>query len=548
MKKITLLVLSLMAFAITANAQVNWGALNADQKNYGGLVQDTLERGNQWWEWETGNGGYFKDNFYKFPVMKAVWNFNSSRDNTSLTGADAEHLGSLQKATTQNRGLRVDGYDGDRKVGIAANGQVGKLDNYGGAGNPVIFSNVDDLRSFLGSPLLLAGETYGPNADGNGVDSLAAVVLALDKVGGPNSNRALAAYPGKYKKTAIRFVLNAANDSLKEDLTFKLIPLAPGNSGESTNYKVVVSFIPNPLPDGVTIPHSNGDFVDSIGYGSNGVSVKNGVRRWESPVLITATATSTIADAVTVSLQQITGLSLADFGRKRITLAVVGESTGSVTAGKYDPFVGIDDITLVDNINAFNPYNPANGRPWANQYPYGVASVSLPETTALAIDGTEELTPVLTSTFPTAETILPSTTPYADLAIHADSIANKTVSWESSEPAVATVVDGLVTGLANGVSNITVTTEDGGKTAVCVVTVGTGVTAIPSVDVSTTQVIGQTGQIKIVGAQSVVTVYNITGQKVATIAPAQGNQTILLPAGVYLVAEQNKRAVKVIVK
>ncbi|GHT58089.1 hypothetical protein AGMMS50239_01900 [Bacteroidia bacterium] len=545
MKKVTFLVLSLVAFALTANAQVNWGSLNADQKAIGGLVQDTLDHGQHWYEWETGNGGYFKDNFYKFPIMKAVWNFNSSRDNTSLTGADAEHLGSLQKATTQNRGLRVDGYDGNRKVGIAANGQVGKLDNYGGAGNPVIFSNVDDLRSFLSSPLLLAGETYGPNADGNGVDSLAAVVLALDKIGGPNSNRALAAYPGKYKKTAIRFVPNLASDSLKADITFSLIPLAPGNSGNTTNYKVVVSFIPNPLPDGVTIPHSNGDFVDSIGYGSDGVSVKNGVRRWEFP-MISATANSTLADSVTFSLLQKTGLLLTDFSRKRLTIAVVGESTGDIVAGKYDPIVGIDNITLVDNINAYNPYNPANSRPWVNGYPYGVASVSLPETSTIAIDGTEQLTATLTSTFPTAETILPSTMSYADLAIHADSIANKNVSWESSKPAVASVVDGLVTGLTNGVANITVTTEDGGKTAVTVVTVGTGGAGIPDVANSTTKVIGQKGQIKISEAQAPVAVYSITGQKVAIVV--QRDQVVPVPAGVYLVAEQGQPTVKVLVQ
>ena len=49
--------------------------------------------------------------------------------------------------------------------------------------------------------------------------------------------------------------------------------------------------------------------------------------------------------------------------------------------------------------------------------------------------------------------------------------ANKAVTWASSNPAVATVENGVVTAVANGVATITVTTVDGGKTAACAVTV-----------------------------------------------------------------------------
>lgn len=48
---------------------------------------------------------------------------------------------------------------------------------------------------------------------------------------------------------------------------------------------------------------------------------------------------------------------------------------------------------------------------------------------------------------------------------------NKNVTWESSNTAVATVADGVVTPVAAGTATITVRTVDGGHTATCTVTV-----------------------------------------------------------------------------
>lgn len=51
--------------------------------------------------------------------------------------------------------------------------------------------------------------------------------------------------------------------------------------------------------------------------------------------------------------------------------------------------------------------------------------------------------------------------------------ANKNVTWSSSDPSVATVSNGVVTGVATGNAKITVTTEKGSHTASCMVTVTT---------------------------------------------------------------------------
>ena len=48
---------------------------------------------------------------------------------------------------------------------------------------------------------------------------------------------------------------------------------------------------------------------------------------------------------------------------------------------------------------------------------------------------------------------------------------NKNVTWASDDETIATVEDGVVTGVAEGTANITVTTEDGSFTASCAVTV-----------------------------------------------------------------------------
>jgi len=56
-------------------------------------------------------------------------------------------------------------------------------------------------------------------------------------------------------------------------------------------------------------------------------------------------------------------------------------------------------------------------------------------------------------------------------AVEPEEAANQTVIWSSSDELVATVVDGMVTPLAPGISEITATTIDGEYTAICEVVV-----------------------------------------------------------------------------
>lgn len=79
-----------------------------------------------------------------------------------------------------------------------------------------------------------------------------------------------------------------------------------------------------------------------------------------------------------------------------------------------------------------------------------VTGVTIDKSTAtISVNGTETLT----------ATIAPS------------NATNKAVTWSSDAEGVATVENGVVTGVSAGSANITVTTADGGFTATCAVTV-----------------------------------------------------------------------------
>ena len=66
--------------------------------------------------------------------------------------------------------------------------------------------------------------------------------------------------------------------------------------------------------------------------------------------------------------------------------------------------------------------------------------------------------------------------------------ANKKVTWKSDKPTIAAVdANGKVTGVAAGEATITVTTEDGGKTATCKVTVSETSVAVTGVTLNKTE-------------------------------------------------------------
>ncbi|MBC3803866.1 hypothetical protein GH808_05375 [Acetobacterium fimetarium] len=66
--------------------------------------------------------------------------------------------------------------------------------------------------------------------------------------------------------------------------------------------------------------------------------------------------------------------------------------------------------------------------------------------------------------------------------IRPENATNKAVVWESANPGIATVYNGVVTPVSNGQVMIVARTADGDKTAFCKVTVKTSITAVTMID------------------------------------------------------------------
>lgn len=118
------------------------------------------------------------------------------------------------------------------------------------------------------------------------------------------------------------------------------------------------------------------------------------------------------------------------------------------------------------------------------------ADAILPDYTADGVHPTKELQKIWAQNFPlsligvgtkvagvvfntTKLTVYKNSTKKLTASVYPESALNKKVTWTSSDESVATVTDGKIKGIKNGSAVITCTTEEGGYTAKCKVTVRT---------------------------------------------------------------------------
>lgn len=223
---------------------------------------------------------------------------------------------------------------------------------------------------------------------------------------------------------------------------------------DATNKNVTWS---SATPDIATVNPTSG-LVTSVDNGTTTITVTtdDGAKTAESVIDVTIPVTGINMTPLTATLtsvgatQQLTASVIPDNARRKdisYTTSAEGVATVSPTGLITAVANGTANITATTSDGGFSKVCVVTVN-----IPVPVASVSVSPTSAklTSVGATQQLTP----------TVLP------------DNATNKAVTYSTSADGVATVsTSGLITAVANGTADITVTTADGAKTAKCAVTV-----------------------------------------------------------------------------
>jgi uncharacterized protein (TIGR02145 family) len=260
---------------------------------------------------------------------------------------------------------------------------------------------------------------------------------------------------------------------------------------------------------GVTLNQTTADLAvgDTIRLTANVLpdSATDKAVTWTSSSTAVATVANGKVTAVAVGTANIT-VTTQDGSKTAtcaLTVVAVGIPVTGVTLSQTTANLAIGDtLRLTATVAPDSATNKAVA--WTSSST-AVATVSNGKITAVAI-GTATITvatengsktasctvtvnpvPVASVTLnPTSATLGVGYTQQLTATVQPSNAANKAVTWASNNTAVATVSNGLVTAVAQGSATITVTTQDGNKTATCAVTVYTPVN-LGTVSFATTQ-------------------------------------------------------------
>ena len=172
-----------------------------------------------------------------------------------------------------------------------------------------------------------------------------------------------------------------------------------------------------------------------------------------TPPAVTVTGVSLNKTTLTLNIGASETLTAtvapADAANKKVTWMSGNEAVATVDANGKVTGVKAGEATIT--VTTEEGGKTATCKVTVEAATIAVTGVTLNKTElTLEVDGSETLT----------ATVAP------------DDATNKEVTWSSDKPEIATVdAVGKVTGVATGVATITVTTEDGGKTATCKVNV-----------------------------------------------------------------------------
>jgi len=267
--------------------------------------------------------------------------------------------------------------------------------------------------------------------------------------------------------TGFGLILDASNEFSTSSLVTGKVYAADYAPPTPANMTTAVSDMETAFTDaaGRTLP----DYTE-LGAGDiSGMTLAPGLYKWGTGVLITSVGVTLSGGANDVWIFQIAG-DLTVSNSAMVTLSggaqaknIFWQVSGQATLGTAADFKG---IILSQTLISLNTGAVLNGRALAQ------TAVTLNATTVgatighdtVAVTGVTLDRATMTLTAGGATGTLVATVAPANAT-------NKSITWSSSAPAVATVANGVVTPLTGGTTTITVATVDGSFTATCEVTV-----------------------------------------------------------------------------
>lgn len=170
------------------------------------------------------------------------------------------------------------------------------------------------------------------------------------------------------------------------------------------------------------------------------------------------------------------------------------ENDGTDTNNTQITFTGIyTEYEFTKGVYDGSAWSPAGAKGIVVDARYGLADITTffdaiqtPDSIQIAPEPHTDIPVTGVTVTPTTGSVTVGEQLTLTAAVAPTDATNKSVTWSSSDDTIATVEDGVVTGVSAGDATITVTTVDGSFTATCGVTVEAATVAVTGVAVSPT--------------------------------------------------------------
>lgn len=593
MKKITSLLIA-ATFCLAANAQINFKDSEANMAQ-AGTVKDTIST-------NTVEGTTYNQ-------ISHTWHFNTNKAATIATEDPnkAGYLGAPQKASTR-KGWRGTGVQPSGAVTGLVHGNLGKTQGYTGGGDPVHFASITDLRAYLSSTTLkytendvmqndadsavttvidveegnavwaiypgkykktdtrvyynLGGSvvssdlsfdilTVDPGTSGKTVSVKLIVSIAQKTEGNPavdnatgigrgadKTDSATIAYPGSARFEKVIYTSGDAKKTVNICKEF-------GLSIDTLNFKKIIVAL---ITESSSLTPEEGVYDPVIGYDNFNINLW-----YDTPVEAANTWVAPSAGKLSAAKGEAIVTSIAGLAMTHnFDTNVESKSDTGAPDVEYNG-VNYHSDTFVQSSGAngqFFIFTPSVNGTLDVCGKMGDGKKTLILGTAADIATLNTLT-VKTIVAGLEDEELPAV---KAVGVKADGTAMDAIT-EQSWDGTAAINDGTG-GNAWVVMSFPVTANknyavgvDGSKMQVVGIHFVEGdPSAVKETQTSATKAIGLNGQIEIRNAESMISIYSITGQKIAALNPATGSQFIHVHSGIYLVAEKNQPTQKVFVK